>query len=335
MKSIAVVTSDSKIWNHSTVHAEIVQAMSEGMPFEINLLLEGPDVRSLGLYDFLNKFSKNLDYDLSDITISTANALEKHDQIKIRYSPPCHLVQLAQQYHRKVTKHKQFKHFGLFIGRSNGPRLHLATHIDKHYRDQSLMSYHWNTIDEFHIGNIGLDDLIKQLNISDVTDESRFLSLCPIRLNKSVAVIIDKSLDSPGAQLLDQDCDYFSDTYKDFFVEIVCETYYSGETFFPTEKIWRPMLLKTPFIVQGPQNYLHNLKKLGFQTFDSWWDEGYAEDPADWQIIEIKKVIDHLAKINTKELFEMYDSMHKILEHNYQLALKLNKQDFLKLNDAK
>ena len=82
MKSIAVETSDSKIWNQATVYGEIVQAMSQGLPFKIDFLNEGPDIEFLGLYDFLNKFSKNLNFDLSKITILTANALEKHDKIK-------------------------------------------------------------------------------------------------------------------------------------------------------------------------------------------------------------------------------------------------------------
>ena len=111
-------------------------------------------------------------------------------------------------------------------------------------------------------------------------------------------------------------------------VEIVCETCYNGNTFFPTEKTWRPILLETPFIVQGPQWYLHRLRDLGFQTFDRWWDEGYTEDPANWQNTEIKKVIDSIGKLTIEQLQEMYTEMKPVLAHNKKRFMELTSKDF-------
>ena len=329
MKSIKVVTTDDKIWNLSSVQFDIVQSMIIKQPFEINLINEGPDLTSLGLYDTLHQLSEYFDFSLNNITIRTCNLLEKHDQIKIIYNPPLHLLDYAKEYILDERKHKQLKHFGIFIGRSNAPRLHLASYLNQNYSAHTIMSYHFNIADDFHVNNIGLEDLIKKYNIQDLCIESDFISQCPIRLKKSDPVIHNKNSSLNHAQqLLKNDFDYFTKTYLDFFVEIVCESYFTGNTFFPTEKIYRPILLKTPFIVQGPQYFLHNLRSLGFKTFDRWWDEGYTEDPATYQISEIKKVLNNLSTKTVDELYKMYTEMAPILEHNYQVAMSLESKDF-------
>jgi hypothetical protein len=193
------------------------------------------------------------------------------------------------------------------------------------------MSYHLNFIDDFHTSNIGLEDLIKNYGIQDVRDECDFMHRCPIRIRQDAPVVIDKNLPlNPSQQLLLNDQEYFAQTYQDFFVEIVCESFFTGRTFFPTEKIFRPILLKTPFIVQGPQNFLHNLRSLGFQTFGNWWDEGYAEDPDGQQSQEIKKLLDTLATKTPAELHTMYVGMSAVLEHNYKVAKTLTVDDFHK-----
>lgn len=332
MTVITIVTSDNQIWNKEEVYSELVYAMSLRQAFKINLLSEGPDLQSLGIYDFLDKIAQKFNFSLNQITIYTANALETHSQINIVYCAPYHLLNNAKDYITAVSKVKHLKHFGMFIGRSNAPRLHLASYIDHHYYDQCIMSYHFNFVDEFHISNVGIEDLIKYYRVQDIHVEGKFLSQCPIKLDYTTTVLIDKSLDlNPAQQLLKNDKDYFLQTYCKFFVEIVCESYFTGNTFFPTEKIFRPILLKTPFIVQGPQFFLSNLKKLGFKTFDQWWDEGYQEDPTIHQLIEIKKVVDILSTKSVDQLCSMYSEMTPILEHNYQTAMSLTMKDFKKI----
>jgi hypothetical protein len=330
MITVDILTSDNQIWNKDKVYTKLSQVITSGQPFQINLLNEAPDLESIGLYRHL----EDAGVDLKNVTIFTANALEAHTQIHIEYQPPLHLLENAKAYITDITKNNQIKHFGMFVGRSNGPRLHLATYLKQHHNEKLILSYHYNFIDEFHKANIGLEELITNYNISDVSQEAKFLANCPVRLKDNTIVHNDKTLKLNYAQqLFDNDCDYFSQIYNNFFVELVCESFFTGNTFFPTEKVFRPILLKTPFIVQGPQYFLHNLKKLGFLTFSNWWDEGYAEDPPGHQLIEIKKVLDFLTTKSSDELNQMYLSMTDILEHNYQLAMNLTKKDFKKLYD--
>jgi hypothetical protein len=191
------------------------------------------------------------------------------------------------------------------------------------------MSYHFNYIDEFHLDNIGIEDLVKYYHVQDVRDESEFLHQCPIKLTNKKTIIIDKNSKlTPAQQLLANDQTSFTQVYQNFFVELVCESYFSGKTFFPTEKTFRPIVLKTPFIIQGPQYFLHNLKALGFKTFDEYWDEGYAEDPHQYQLQEITKILKNLSRLDSCELEHMYQSMQHILEHNYNRFFELTLKDF-------
>ena len=88
-------------------------------------------------------------------------------------------------------------------------------------------------------------------------------------------------------------------------------------------------------MVQGPVNFLKNLKSLGFKTFNDYWDESYDEDPSWVAVQTIKNNLDTLSKLNDLEIYEMYLSMKDILEHNYKLALTITSKDFHKINDQK
>jgi hypothetical protein len=334
MKIIQVPTSDGAIWNQSLIYADIACKMKDNAPFAIDFLHEGPDIACLGLYDFLNKLSEGLNYDLSKITIYTSNMLEQHDKIKIKINPPIHLLDKAKEYITPISKKNELSHFGIFIGRSNGPRLHLASHINKYHANKSIMSYRLNLVDDFHINNIGIENIIKQHNTLDISIEAQFLKNCPIVTHDNNFVVVNKNNKLNHAQqLLQSDKDSFLQLYDNFFVEIVCETYFTGKTFFPTEKVWRPILLKTPFIVQGPVNFLKKLKKIGFKTFSNYWDESYDEDDGVVAIATIKRNIDQLSSLSSEQLNSLHLDMKNILDHNCQLAMSLSNKDLDKIYD--
>jgi len=115
--------------------------------------------------------------------------------------------------------------------------------------------------------------------------------------------------------------------YNKFFVDIICETWYQGQNFFLTEKFWRSVCTRTPFIIHGPQYILTNVKKLGFKTFSDYWDEGYEKDPGYHNLVEIKKIIDYIAEKPMDEIKNMYSDMSEILEHNYNVFMNLTYSD--------
>jgi|LakMenE18May11ns_1017448.scaffolds.fasta_scaffold9853118_2 hypothetical protein len=308
-KKITVINSDSKIWNLDEVVWQLASSTEE---LCVDLNFEGPCIKSLGLYDLLRKSNAQ------GITLKTANALE-FNWPNIDYSPPIQFVTDVTAHTTNLAKNKNLKKFGMFIGRSNIPRLLIASQV---YKLDSIFTFHYSPKIDFHRDNLGLEQLLERYGKQYFYDACNLVMASPIELDSSISYPIARG-QHLNSLLLDQ--------YNDFFVEIACESYFTGKTFFPTEKTWRAITMRTPFIIQGPQNYLKNLKLLGFKTFDRWWDEGYSEDPADYQPLEILKVIEYLNTKTLDEIYNMYLEMHDILEHNYQTLQSLKTEDFFKV----
>lgn len=331
---ITIETRDGLIWNKDNVAIQIAKCMSTGSKLEIDLNLEGPDCKRLGLYDLLEKCAELFDYDVSYIDLYTCNLLEQHNTINVIFQPSLHLLtrEFEKEYYKQLPgKNANPKHFGRFIGKSNAPRLLLSAYLDKNYANKSIQSYQFKFNDDYHRDEIGLESLITDFDKQNILHECKFLQTCPREVIRSDFKFVKDNQKDFSSQLHDQQQGEFIKVYKNFFVEIVSESYYTGKTFFITEKTFRPMLLKTPFIIQGPRYFLHFLKDLGFKTFDSWWDEGYSEDPASHQPFEIQKTIDSIAEFSYKDLNTIYNEMQDILEHNYKRCLTLSKEDLINL----
>ena len=318
MIKIVVITSDSTIWNHKEVLIKLFIAMQNNQNIQIDLNQEGPDFSYLNLQDDIITLANQLNYPLDKIIIRTHNLIENNQLFNIKKIVPWHFVENTRNLVNFKNKKIQYT-FGMFIGRSNMYRLLLSSQVKKH---NSIQTFHYNRNIEFHRSNLGLDSLIE--NYSDYVDDA-------VSLIKSSPI---KFTNVSYPMLMNQHCDIQS-YYSNFFVEICCETYFSGNTFFPTEKTWRAIATGTPFIIQGPQNYLENLKKLGFQTFESWWDEGYSEDPSNWQPIEIIKVINEISRWDKNKIDIVYNEMKPVLEHNKNVLDNLELKDFERINETK
>ena len=117
--------------------------------------------------------------------------------------------------------------------------------------------------------------------------------------------------------------------YEKTFFSIVQETEFSVWQQASTEKIMQPMMHCHPFIVIGSPYSLKNLKRLGFKTFDKWWDESYDEEEDNWK--RLKKsydLINKLLKKSDEELHQMLFEMKDILEYN-QNHLKIFDEEYI------
>lgn len=319
-----IENNDSHIIYRDRLIIDITRSMHLDNDIKIVLNGEGPCVQSLGLYQLLDNLTDVYGYDRSRISIVTCNLIEQHDYYNIQIKPQMMYLDSARKFISQNTFlskqfNKEFKHFGNFIGHGNLYRLHIATYLHEHHCALSLQTYHFNKFDLYHRPFIGLEDMILNDYKSDeILSALRFLSRCPIK--------IDEILKYP---ILNPETLNISKIYYKFFVEIVNLTYFTGTTFYIDEKIWRPIIMKTPFLIQGPKNFIKNFKKLGFQTFDRWWDEGYSEDPERSQIDGILKVVDQISKLSIKQLHSMYNDMSEVLLHNQNLLMRLDKSSFI------
>ena len=65
--------------------------------------------------------------------------------------------------------------------------------------------------------------------------------------------------------------DVEEDDYTQTFVSLVSESLCDDTILFLSEKIWKPIYMGHPFIVNGNPKTLEYLKSQGFKTFEQWW----------------------------------------------------------------
>jgi hypothetical protein len=102
------------------------------------------------------------------------------------------------------------------------------------------------------------------------------------------------------------------------FFQIVSETVFYDSKLHLTEKIFKPIVCRQPFILLGAPFNLKYLKSYGFQTFDRWIDESYDEeiDP-DIRIQKVVLEIEKLTKLSLSQLYDMHNQMQAILDYNF------------------
>lgn len=318
---VYIKSSDSKIWDVEVATAEIVHTLAKHGSVVIDFNWEAPDIATTELKNVLDYLSdQGVTHD--QIEIHTGNIVESYDKFKVvKHSSWMYELPLFRRLANSIATQKHIKkHFGCFIGRSNTTRLIMASHLSANYDDKTLLTYHFRSGDDFHRTHLGLENIIYYFGVNSVEyrEAIALLDQAPVLIGK------EKSYPITNEDGIIEPCTW----YQDIFVDLICETFSNGNVFFVTEKFWRAVATKTPFIIQGPRYFIKRLKQLGFQTFDRWWSEGYDEDPYLYSQNEIKKILLDLSKLTTADLETMYAEMQPILEHNYDLMMSLQFKDF-------
>jgi hypothetical protein len=100
---------------------------------------------------------------------------------------------------------------------------------------------------------------------------------------------------------------------------LVTETVATGRRQHLTEKTFKPIALKMPFVLVGTQGSLAYLKSYGFRTFEHLWDETYdtiADDDERYNAIaRTLKDLDELPRRCKQRLFR---AAAEVCEHNYR-----------------
>jgi len=106
---------------------------------------------------------------------------------------------------------------------------------------------------------------------------------------------------------------------------IITETLFANGNYdlFLTEKTFKPIALKMPFILVGTSGILRRLRDIGYKTFNTLWDESY-DDEVD-SVLRMQKIIklvhDISTKYSTNELSELIIANNDILEHNHTMLM--------------
>jgi hypothetical protein len=107
--------------------------------------------------------------------------------------------------------------------------------------------------------------------------------------------------------------------YNQTAYSVVAETGYQNWYSFFTEKTAKPMMARRLFVMFSGQNFLHNLRSLGFRTFDTVIDESYdriRNDQERWSAAF--EQVQRLCEMDQQEVFE---KIAPVVEHNYNLLM--------------
>jgi hypothetical protein len=118
---------------------------------------------------------------------------------------------------------------------------------------------------------------------------------------------------------------FYEETYFSVVTETLCMRIHShdGHTGIGrllSEKTFKAILNKHPFILVGVPKTLQLLKELGYKTFSPWINESYDDEYDDYKrLIMIAQEIKKLAELKPAELTEFLKFANGIVEHNFKV----------------
>lgn len=333
---ISVQTLDRKIWRKDLVISYLHRCVEQNTDAVIDFHPEGSCAEALGMYRLLDEFCQRTAYKKNRITIRTGNMLERHEDYCIdrRANYWYEVNEINTWLAGKTIESGNTPrwHFANFVSRSNWPRLWIATVLDQHYKNKTLQTYHYDPERENYNynGYIGLDDLVRH-GCDCVPQAAEFVQSCPRTIDIEYLQTQDYShsvfqhhnsyypIQHPANLNLLQ-------YYADIFVDIVVEPNVSGNCFLCTEKIWRPIIARRPFVVMSNFGYLENLKRLGFKTFNNLWDESYDDHSEGDRVQAIQQLLEHISTWSIDELHSKLTAISSVLDHNYKVFRSLTHQ---------
>jgi hypothetical protein len=181
--------------------------------------------------------------------------------------------------------------------------------VERNILDQGYVSYSTISPDDNADYNQALMESIKRYNVPE-----SLASEAITNISKLSTLRIDNDGPIPNGSM---QLSAVSQS-QESFCHLVTETCYWERKKHLTEKIFKPIISRMPFVLVGPAHNLKYLREYGFKTFDRWIDESYddIEDP----ILRMKAISLTMSKIcshSESELYDMLQEMAPVLEHNY------------------
>jgi hypothetical protein len=90
-----------------------------------------------------------------------------------------------------------------------------------------------------------------------------------------------------------------------------------------TEKSFKGISNKRPFVIVGAPGNLRKLREYGFKTFSPWWSEEYDDIQDQSQRMQaIFDIIKNISQKSQTELIELGNAMESVLQYNYDFLVK-------------
>lgn len=199
---------------------------------------------------------------------------------------------------------------------NNEDKIKLYSFLNKKTREHRIWFYtllhQQNMLDE---GLVSMNNFVSHERTLSSTTMSK-------KLSDIVSMTTPKTIYNTPNQLFDNGFYVKRIHYQttlDSWVSLISEARFedSEGTVFLSEKIFKPIACHHPFIILGNRNSLVELKKLGYMTFEDYFDESYDNETDIKRMESIIKTIKDIQKIKNK--LDWFKGMEKILKHNYDV----------------
>ena len=342
------VEFDGDCWNRPQHFQQQLNQHPLGEPLVLDLRSEGPSLAELGITNVINDWLKDRNQSPDMVYVTKwSNPVEFVPYQRIKCSKLSHFFFMSRDYwkHEQPTLAQQLQYdrpFGIFIGRLTLSRAAILYKLLPKRTDSisdqifaSLMQhatpFPWKLSND-HRHN--LENISDWLPLNQQVNMFEWFNSNPISSvdSKNIRDQYNNPMGwvDTNTSLLEH--------YNRFAVEIVCETYTLGNTFFPTEKTIRPLMAAKPILVYGPQYYLARLRSLGFHTYSDLWDESYDlyQGPTRWALM--RESMNRLSECSRADQPEVLTQAHEIAMHNRQhldkivnLQIDLFKHDYTRI----
>jgi hypothetical protein len=322
------VTGDC--WNNPDYVKNKLDQVSNNATVRLDFFNEGPSLSALGITRLVDQWLVDRKKSPALVQIHRwHNAAEFVPYTKIVCNKQSHFFNMARNYWIEdlavIPVARSKKHFGFFVGRSTISRNTILFQCSKYWSAHFLISKMSTRTSEpwdvDYSNFVNLEKIDNWCNPNELAEMIEwFQHFAPTSIDGAHVgdqyITLDSYIDIHRSLLK---------FYNHFDIELVCETYTIGDTFFPTEKTARPLMAAKPCIVYGPRYYLARLRNMKFKTYHDLWDESYdlLEGPARW--LAMKKVIDSICKLNTTDYQNLISQATEIAMHNRIILDKISK----------
>lgn len=258
----------------------------------------------------------------SSLTKKSFTNITKKDNIKVVTSSPdvgsdeIHMLfecQVKHQFPLLSTSplEKMTSKYYINLNRNlNGPdRLHRCALVLLLYQ-RNLLEYGHNSFNR-EPGTFSAEKAIEKFDGINFTNIEKFKNLLPLIVDTADFQYC-LAFHNIGAVV-----PYMQDS---MFSVVTETTYFNNKPRFLTEKTFKPIALKQPFILATVPKTLEMLRNMGYKTFHPYIDESYDQEQDDSKrLVKIVDEIERLCNMTTSEIAFFKEKLLEIVNYNHDL----------------
>lgn len=205
---------------------------------------------------------------------------------------------------------KAFLSLNRLVTRDRSYRLALVSEIlERDLKDHGHVSLHLN--------DVGYGTWKEEISNPETKIPKEFLPKIDQQLSKLTSSLIVDHENVPGYASADTGSDAMV-LYQSGLFHVVSETIFYYDKLHLTEKIFKPIVSRRPFLLVAAPGNLAYLRSYGFKTFDRWIDESYDQEPDHTK--RIQKIVDqleYLSGLSKNDLRNLQEDMKDTVNYNF------------------